>query len=73
MSKLTFLLIIINLNVINFMCKGFEKVRTHIGRLIMVLQLWANGFDIAPEYLFFLANKNNLEYKELFTKWGYLP
>ena len=35
--------------------------------------LWANGFDIAPEYLFFLANKNNLEYKELFTKWGYLP
>ena len=33
---------------------------------------WSNGFDIAPEYLFFLANKNNPEYKELFTEWGYL-
>ncbi|MDQ5920918.1 MAG: hypothetical protein QG673_974 [Pseudomonadota bacterium] len=35
---------------------------------------WLNGqLDIAPEYLFFLVNKDNLEYKELFTEWGYLP
>lgn len=33
---------------------------------------WANGFDIAPEYLFFLANKHNAKYKELFIEWGYL-
>ncbi len=33
---------------------------------------WSNGFDIAPEYLFFLANKNNIKYQELFTEWGYL-
>ena len=33
---------------------------------------WSNGFDIAPEYLFFLANKDNPKYKELFTEWGYL-
>ena len=33
---------------------------------------WSNGFDIAPEYLFFLANKDIPEYKQLFTEWGYL-
>jgi hypothetical protein len=33
---------------------------------------WSNGFDIAPEYLFFLANKDNPKYKTLFMEWGYL-
>lgn len=33
---------------------------------------WSNGFDIAPEYLFFLANKNNPEYTNLFLEWGYI-
>lgn len=33
---------------------------------------WSNGFDIAPEYLFYLANKENSEYKEVFHEWGYL-
>lgn len=32
---------------------------------------WHNGFDIAPEYLFFLANKENPKYKNLFLEWGY--
>lgn len=32
---------------------------------------WNNGFDIAPEYLFFLANMYNSEYKSLFLEWGY--
>ena len=27
---------------------------------------WSNGFDIAPEYLFFLANKDNPKYKNYF-------
>ena len=34
--------------------------------------LWANGFDIAPEYIFFLANRQNNEYQELFKEWGYI-
>lgn len=33
--------------------------------------IWANGFDIAPEYLFYLANKDNTQYIELFKEWGY--
>jgi len=32
---------------------------------------WKNGFDIAPEYLFFLANKDDPKYKNLFLEWGY--
>ena len=34
--------------------------------------LWANGFDIAPEYIFFLANKLKDEYQVLFKEWGYI-
>ena len=34
--------------------------------------LWTNGFDIAPEYIFFLANRQNGEYQELFKEWGYI-
>ncbi len=34
--------------------------------------LWKNGFDIAPEYLFFLANKNSGHYRTLFKEWGYI-
>lgn len=34
---------------------------------------WLNGtIDIAPEYLFFLMNKDNLKLHELFKKWGYI-
>ena len=34
---------------------------------------WLNGtLDIAPEYLFFLINKTNPEFKNLFIQWGYL-
>jgi hypothetical protein len=33
---------------------------------------WSNGFDIAPEYLFFLANKDKMEYHQQFIEWGYL-
>lgn len=34
--------------------------------------LWANGFDIAPEYIFFIAHKFNNEYQALFKEWGYV-
>lgn len=34
---------------------------------------WLNGtLDIAPEYLFFLANKDNSELHQQFQKWGYI-
>lgn len=32
---------------------------------------WNNGLDLAPEYLYYLAFKNNPEYQNLFKKWGY--
>lgn len=34
--------------------------------------VWSEELDLAPEYLFFLAFKNNKEYEEQFTKWGYV-
>jgi len=33
---------------------------------------WANGADIAPEYVYFQAFKNHPEFQELFKKWGYV-
>ena len=34
---------------------------------------WLNGaLDIAPEYLFFLINRDKSEFKNLFLQWGYL-
>lgn len=34
---------------------------------------WLDGtLDIAPEYLFFLTNKENIKYRKLFLEWGYL-
>lgn len=34
--------------------------------------VWASGADLAPEYLYFLAFKNELELQPLFKRWGYL-
>ena len=33
---------------------------------------WENGLDVAPEYLYFLANKNNLALQMQFKEWGYI-
>lgn len=46
----------------------FQNVKLEWGTIT-----WLDGeLDIAPEYLFFLINQNNSEFKELFVKWGYL-
>ena len=33
---------------------------------------WKNGLDVAPEYLYFLGNKDNPELQQQFKAWGYL-
>ena len=33
---------------------------------------WANGADLAPEYLYFLAFKDNNDYQNQFKEWGYI-
>ncbi len=34
--------------------------------------VWENGYDPAPEYLYFQAFKKNPNLQEQFKKWGYL-
>jgi hypothetical protein len=33
---------------------------------------WGDEIDVAPEYLFFLAHKNDEAYQSLFKEWGYV-
>ena len=34
--------------------------------------VWLNGADLAPEYIFFQAFKNEPELQNKFKEWGYL-
>ncbi|HSB95617.1 MAG TPA: DUF2442 domain-containing protein [Spongiibacteraceae bacterium] len=34
--------------------------------------VWSNGADMAPEYFYFQAFKDEVELQPLFKKWGYL-
>jgi hypothetical protein len=33
---------------------------------------WNDDIDIAPEYLYFLAHKENQDKQQLFKDWGYI-
>ena len=33
---------------------------------------WSNGADLAPEYIYFQAFKNEPELQQQFKRWGYL-
>ena len=46
----------------------FKNIKLEYGGVIT----WLDGqLDIAPEYLFYLANKSNPKYSNLFKEWGY--
>ena len=34
--------------------------------------VWANGADLAPEYIYYQAFKDDLSLQEQFRNWGYL-
>ena len=34
---------------------------------------WPGGVDVAPEFLYFLAFRDDPDLQEKFVEWGYLP
>ena len=35
--------------------------------------VWANGADVAPEYIYFQAFKDDESLQQQFRDWGYIP
>lgn len=33
---------------------------------------WDKDIDVAPEYIYFLAHKNDPQFQALFREWGYI-
>jgi len=58
--------------------KVFEslKDKTEFSRLVLDKELdtivWSNGADLAPEFIFFQAFKNDPELQQKFKDWGYI-
>jgi Protein of unknown function (DUF2442) len=34
--------------------------------------IWSNGLDLAPEFLFFVTFKKEIEFQDKFKEWGYV-
>lgn len=33
---------------------------------------WGDEIEVAPEYIYFFAHRNDIEYQSLFKEWGYV-
>jgi len=55
---------------------GKLKDESEFRRFIVDAELetlvWANGADLAPEYIYFQAFKDDRSLRERFKRWGYL-